>query len=389
MKLNKLAKLLAVSLMASTSVAAAGVDTLNLPAIDNPAVQPAAKIVAEDLELTSDWDKTFPQDEAVEARKVVFVNRYGITLAADLYKPKNAEGKLPAIAISGPYGAVKEQVSGRYAQELAKRGYLTVAFDPSFYGESGGSARYMSSPDIFTEDFSAAVDYLATSDEVDADKIGLVGICGFGGFGINAVAMDDRIKAGVIVTMYDMSQVTANGYFDADDNKTARAALKHALNEQRTADYKNKVRAASGGVPAVIDENTPQFVIDYHNYYKTEIGYHPRSMGSNNGFNTVAALSFLNMPLLAYAGEIDTPLLLVHGEKAHSRYFSEEAFSKLQGENKELLIIPNANHTDLYYKYEYIPFDYIENFFDVNLQGESKITQPGVVKRTDWSKVEK
>ena len=318
----------------------------------------------EQLALTQEWDKTFPKSDKVNHSKIIFHNRYGITLAADLYIPKDSEGrKLPAIAMSGPYGAVKEQVSGRYAQALAERGFLTIAFDPSFTGESGGQPRAVSSPDINTEDFCAAVDYLSTREDVDPERIGILGICGFGGFAVNAAAMDTRIKATVAVTMYDMTRVSAKGYFDENDNADARYALRQKLNAQRTEDYRSGSYARAGGNPEVAPDDAPQFVKDYVAYYKTSRGYHPRSLGSNEGFNTTAVLSLINMPILAYAGEIRSAVLLVHGENAHSRYFSEDVFKKLQGDNKELLIVPGAVHTDLYDNLSKIPFDRIETFF--------------------------
>lgn len=317
----------------------------------------------EKLELTTEWDKVFPQSDKVEHGKITFHNRYGVTLAADLYVPKNASGKLPAIAMSGPYGAVKEQVSGLYAQTLAERGFLTIAFDPSFTGESGGQPRAVSSPDINTEDFCAAVDYLSTREDVDPERIGILGVCGFGGFAVNAAAIDTRIKATVAVTMYDMTRVTAKGYFDENDNADARYEMKKRLNAQRTEDYRNGTYAHAGGNPEVAPAGAPQFVKDYVDFYKTKRGYHPRSLGSNEGFNTTAALSLINMPILSYADEIRSAVLLVHGEKAHSRYFSEDTFKKLTGDNKELLIVPGAVHTDLYDHTDVIPFDKIESFY--------------------------
>ena len=322
----------------------------------------------EKLNLTDQWDKVFPQSDRVNHTKVTFHNRYGITLAADLYTPKDAQGKkLPAIAVSGPFGAVKEQSSGLYAQQLAERGFLTLAFDPSFTGESGGSPRNVASPDINTEDFCAAVDYLSTRDDVDPERIGILGICGWGGFALNAAAIDTRIKATVAATMYDMSRVTANGYFDADDNPDARYALRCRLNAQRTEDYREGTYALAGGVVDPLPEDAPQFVKDYYAYYKTERGYHPRSLNSNAGWNVTSSLSFVNMPILTYIGEIRSAVLLVHGEKAHSLYFSQDAFKRLQGENKELLIVPGANHTDLYDNLDKIPFEAIEQFFDLYL----------------------
>lgn len=317
----------------------------------------------EKLELTTEWDKVFPQSDKVDHSKITFHNRYGVTLAADLYIPKNASGKLPAIAMSGPYGAVKEQVSGLYAQTLAERGFLTIAFDPSFTGESGGQPRAVSSPDINTEDFCAAVDYLSTREDVDPERIGILGVCGFGGFAVNAAAIDTRIKATVAVTMYDMTRVTAKGYFDENDSADARYEMKRRLNAQRTEDYRNGTYAHAGGNPEVAPADAPQFLKDYVDFYKTKRGYHSRSLGSNEGFNTTAALSLINMPILSYADEIRSAVLLVHGENAHSRYFSEDAFKLLTGDNKELLIVPGAVHTDLYDQVDVIPFDKIESFY--------------------------
>lgn len=321
----------------------------------------------ESLPLTDTWDKTFPKSDKVDHEKVTFHNRYGITLAADLYMPKNRNGKMAALAVAGPFGAVKEQASGLYAQKLAEMGFLTIAFDPSFIGESGGRARNVASPDINTEDFSAAVDYLSNRSDVNPDKIGIVGICGFGGMAINAAAMDTRIKATVASTMYDMSRVIANGYFDYEKDgntlKKERMDRRKALNQQRTEDYKNGSYKRDGGVVDPLPADAPQFVKDYYDYYKTKRGYHPRSLNSNDGWNLTSALSFTNMPLLAYADEIESPVLIIHGEKAHSRYFSEDAFKKLKGNNKELLIVPGANHTDLYDNMNKIPFDKIAAFF--------------------------
>jgi len=314
------------------------------------------------LNLTQEWDKTFPKSDKVEHTKVTFHNRYGIALAADLYKPKNAQGRLAAIAVSGPYGAVKEQVSGRYAQTLAEYGFLAIAFDPSYYGESGGTPRNLTSPEISTEDFSAAVDYLSVRKDVDAQRIGILGICGWGGFALNAAANDPRIKATVTSTMYDMSRVNANGYFDkmtVDD----RYELRKKLSEQRTKDYLARKYERDGGVVNPVPEDAPLFVKQYHDYYKTERGYHRRSPNSNDGINKTATLAFINMPILSYIEEIRSAVLLVHGEQAHSRYFSEDAFKRLKGENKEILIIPGANHTDLYDNENVIPFNKINNFF--------------------------
>lgn len=322
----------------------------------------------EQLSLTQEWDKTFPKSEKVDHCKVTFHNRYGITLAADMYIPKNSEVKLPAIAVSGPFGAVKEQSSGLYAQAMAERGFLTIAFDPSFTGESGGSPRYVASPDINTEDFSAAVDFLSVQDNVDPEKIGIIGICGWGGMAINAAAMDTRIKATVASTMYDMTRVNANGYFDSEDTSDARFEKKKAMNAQRTADYKNGSYALAGGVVDPLPEDAPQFVKDYYAYYKTERGYHPRSLNSNSGWNATSSLSFMNMPILQYSHEIRSAVLLVHGEKAHSRYFSEGAYEKLTGDNKELLIIPGASHVDLYDRTDVIPFEKLRSFFEEHLK---------------------
>ena len=326
------------------------------------------EIMTEKLNLTQEWDKTFPKSDKVNHIKVTFHNRYGITLAADLYIPKDATGKLPAIAICGPFGAVKEQSSGLYAQTLAERGFLTLAFDPSFTGESGGHPRYVASPDINTEDFCAAVDYLSTREDADPERIGILGICGWGGMAVNAAAIDTRIKATVASTMYDMSRVTANGYFDAADNADARYETRKQLNAQRTEDYLNGNYALAGGVVDPLPEDAPQFVKDYYAYYKTSRGYHKRSLNSNGGWNKTSSLSFLNMPILSYADEIRSAVLLVHGEKAHSRYFSEDTFKKLKGDNKELLIVPGAVHTDLYDNMAVIPFDKIESFFRSHLK---------------------
>jgi len=339
---------------------------------------------AEKLKLETEWDKCFPKSDKVDHKKVTFVNRYGITLAADMYTPKNSAGKLPAIAVCGAFGAVKEQHSGLYAQEMAERGFLTIAFDPSFTGESGGNPRYTTSPDINTEDFSAAVDFLSVRDNVDPEKIGIIGICGWGGLGLNAAAMDTRIKASAIMTMYDMSKVTANGYFDYDKDEAAikreRMENRRKLNAQRTLDYKNGFYEHEGGVPDNLPDDAPDFVKQYYDYYKTERGYHPRSLNSNNGRNLTSQLSFINMPQLTYADEIETPVLLIHGERAHSRYFSEYAFEKMTGVkpngksmavgSKELFIVPGAIHCDLYDGggKNAIPFDKIETFFRENLK---------------------
>ncbi len=320
------------------------------------------KIMEEKLNLTQEWDKTFPQSDKVNHTKITFHNRYGITLAADLYIPKNTTEKLPAIAISGPFGAVKEQASGLYAQTLAERGFLTIAFDPSYTGESSGEPRYVASPDINTEDFCAAVDYLSTRNDVDTERIGILGICGWGGIALNAAAIDTRIKATATVTMYDMGRVNAKGYFDTVD-ANARYELRKQLNAQRTEDYRSGTYALAGGVVDPLPDDAPQFIKDYHAYYKTSRGFHKRSLNSNNGWNKTSSLSFINMPLLSYSDEIRSAVLILHGEKAHSRYFSEDAFKKLKGSNKELQIIPDASHVDLYDNLEVIPFDKIEQFF--------------------------
>lgn len=320
-----------------------------------------------DLELTPIWDKVFPQSEQVDHSKITFHNRYGITLAADLYKPKAATGKLPAIAVSGPFGAVKEQSSGLYAQTMAERGFLTIAFDPSFTGESGGTPRYMASPDINTEDFSAAVDLLSVRDDVDPDRIGIIGVCGWGGMALNAAAIDTRIKATVTSTMYDMSRVNAQGYFDSVD-ADGRYENRKALNAQRTEDYRAGDYTRAGGVADPLPDDAPSFVKDYHAYYKTPRGYHARSLNSNGGWNVTGCLSFMNQPLLAYSDEIRGAVLMIHGEKAHSVYFSKDAYQKLVGDNKELLIIPDAVHTDLYDNLDVIPFDKIQRFFQENLR---------------------
>lgn len=321
----------------------------------------------EKLRLTTEWDKTFPKSDKVEHQKVTFHNRYGITLAADMYTPKGAQGLLSAVAVAGPFGAVKEQASGLYAQTLAERGFLTIAFDPSYTGESGGQPRYVASPDINTEDFCAAVDFLSVQKNVDPNRIGILGICGWGGMALNAAAMDTRIKATVSSTMYDMSRVTANGYFDSMD-ESARYQLRQRLNAQRTSDYRSGSYALAGGVADSIPEDAPFFVKDYFDYYKTKRGYHPRSLNSNGGWNVTSALSFLNMPILSYAGEIRNAVLVIHGEKAHSCYFSRDAFAKLKGDNKQLLIIPGAVHTDLYDRTDIIPFDKIVSFLHTYLQ---------------------
>ena len=329
----------------------------------------------EELKLTQEWDKVFPKSDKVEHSKVTFHNRYGITLAADLYIPKNVEGKLAAIAVCGPFGAVKEQASGLYAQTMAERGLLTMAFDPSFTGESGGKPRYMASPDINTEDFQAAVDFLSLHEKADSERIGIIGICGWGGMALNAAALDTRIKATVASTMYDMTRVNAKGYFDAEDSEEARYEKKQAMNAQRLEDYRSGTYALGGGVVDPLPEDAPFFVKDYHDYYKTKRGYHARSLNSNGGWNITGCMSFLNQPILKYSNEIRSAVLIMHGEKAHSCYFSRDAYADMVKENpyadnKELLIIPGAVHTDLYDGggKDAIPFDKMEEFFTENLK---------------------
>lgn len=318
----------------------------------------------EKLNITDAWDKVFPKSDKVHHEKITFHNRYGITLAADLYKPLNHQGLLKAFAICGPFGAVKEQSSGLYAQTLAEKGFLTIAFDPSFTGESGGFPRFVASPDINTEDFCAAIDYLSCRDDVDRDKIGIIGICGWGGMALNAACIDTRIKVTISSTMYDMSRVNANGYFDEGDNEQTRYEMKKALNEQRIIDYKNDSYALSGGVVDILPSDAPYFVKDYYDYYKTKRGYHVRSLNSNGGWNKTSALSFINMPILSYSNEIRSAVLLIHGDKAHSFYFSRDAYKKLKGDNKEFLVIKGASHTDLYDRVDIIPFDKIVDFFN-------------------------
>lgn len=318
--------------------------------------------------VTQEWDKTFPKSEKVEHQKVTFHNRYGIELVGDLYTPKSAQGRLPAIAVCGPFGAVKEQASGLYAQTMAERGFLALAFDPSFTGESGGDIRYMASPDINTEDFQAAVDYLSTQETVDADRIGIIGICGWGGLALNTAALDTRVKATVTSTMYDMARINANGYFDSEDSADARYAKRVALNAQRTQDYRNGTYALGGGVVDPLPEDAPFFVKDYYDYYKTPRGYHARSLNSNGGWNVIGCMSFMNQPILRYSNEIRSAVLMIHGEKAHSCYFTKDAYAHMMEgnaypNNKELLIIPGAVHTDLYDRTDVIPFDKITEFF--------------------------
>lgn len=322
----------------------------------------------EQLKLTMEWDKTFSKSDKVNHHKVTFHNRYGITLAADMYEPKEIQGRLSAIAVCGPFGAVKEQASGLYAQTLAERGFITMAFDPSFTGESGGIPRYMASPDINTEDFQVAVDFLSVQKNVDPERIGIVGICGWGGMALNAAALDTRIKATVTSTMYDMSRVNAQGYFDAENTADARYEKKKVLNAQRVKDYINDSYALGGGVVDPLPTDAPFFVKDYHAYYKTDRGYHPRSLNSNGGWNVIGCMSFFNQPILQYSNEIRSAVLLIHGEKAHSCYFSKDAYANMikdnpYTDNKELMILPNAVHTDLYDRLDIIPFDKIEKFF--------------------------
>lgn len=322
----------------------------------------------EKFNLTQEWDKTFQKSEKVNHSKITFYNRYGITLAADLYEPKHIQGKLPAITVCGPFGAVKEQSSGLYAQTMAERGFVAIAFDPSFTGESGGEPRYVASPDINTEDFQASVDFLSLKENVDPEKIGIIGICGWGGMALNAAAIDTRIKATVASTMYDMTRVNAKGYFDEEDSEDTRYEKRRALNTQRIADYKKGEYALAGGVVDKLPEDAPFFVRDYFDYYKTDRGYHSRALNSNGGWNITSSLPFLNMPILQYSSEIRSAVLMIHGEKAHSCYFSRDAYKNLKGDNKELLIIPNAVHTDLYDQTDIIPFDKIEQFFKDNLK---------------------
>lgn len=335
----------------------------------------ATMMKAEELRMMKEWDKTFPMSDKVDHSKVTFVNRYGITLAADMYAPKGAEGKLPAIAVCGPFGAVKEQCAGLYAQTMAERGFLTIAFDPSFTGESGGDVRFMASPDINTEDFMAAVDFLSLNDMVDPERIGIIGICGWGGMAINAASLDTRVKATVSSTMYDMTRVNANGYFDSEDSEEARYEKKRAMCAQRLEDLKTGEYKLGGGVVDPLPEDAPFFVKDYYDYYKTNRGYHARSLNSNGGWNVTGCESFMNQPILKYSNEIRSAVLIIHGEKAHSCYFSRDAYadmvkdSKYTG-NKELMIIPDAVHTDLYDggSKDAIPFDRIQKFFGENLQ---------------------
>lgn len=328
---------------------------------------------AKKLQLTNEWDKTFKKSDRVNHRKVTFANRYGITLAADLYEPKNISGKLPAIAVCGPFGAVKEQAAGLYAQTMAERGFLTIAFDPSYTGESGGEPRYMASPDINTEDFQAAVDFLSVQEQVDSEKIGIIGICGWGGMALNVAALDTRVKATVTSTMYDMSRVNAKGYFDGEDSEESRYEKRKAFNAQRIIDYRNGSYELGGGVIDPLPDDAPFFVKDYYAYYKTPRGYHSRSLNSNGGWNKIGCMSFMNQPILRYTNEIRSAVLVIHGEKAHSCYFSKDAFAAMvknnpYADNKELLILPGAVHTDLYDQVDVIPFDKMEAFFKKNLK---------------------
>ena len=322
----------------------------------------------EPLNLTQEWDKTFPKSDKVDHCKVTFANHFGITLAADMYVPKGAAGKLPAIAVSGPFGACKEQSSGLYAQEMAERGFLALAFDPSFTGESGGFPRAMHSPDIDVEDFQAAVDFLSCCDSVDPERIGIIGICGWGGMALQTACIDTRVKATVVSTMYDMSRVAGNGYFDSADSKEARQAARQAINKQRTEDFRSGSYARAGGVVDPLPEDAPFFVKDYYDYYKTKRGYHPRSLNSNDGWAASTGTSLMNTRLFTYAGEIDSAVLMIHGEKAHSCYMSRDAFKLLTGDNKELVIIPGAVHTDLYDRKDIIPFDKIQKFMEAHLK---------------------
>ncbi len=347
----------------------AGVLTLPVVAQNNNGMKKyeSSKIVKEELQLTQEWDKVFPLSDKVDHKKVTFVNRFGITLAADMYVPKGASGKLAAIAVAGPFGAVKEQSSGLYAHQMAERGFLSIAFDPSFTGESGGQPRYVNSPDINTEDFQAAVDFLSTCDLVDANRIGIIGICGWGGIAINAAAIDTRIKATVASTMYDMSRVNVYGYYDSV-SPDERYQMREGLNAQRTAEYKNGEYELGGGV---VEEKTPElplFVQQYFDYYKTPRGYHKRSLNSNGGWNKTGSMSYANTSLLAFADEIRNPVMVLHGEMAHSLYFGKTAYSKLTGNNKELVIVPGATHTDLYDQLDKIPFDKLNEFFTNNLK---------------------
>lgn len=339
-----------------------GVMTSNSQVMYNKNTDTSAAPV-EKLELTQSWDKVFPESEKVDHSKVVFVNRYGITLAADMYRPKGVGGKLPAIAVSGPFGAVKEQSSGLYAVQLAERGFLTIAFDPSFTGESGGMPRRVASPDINVEDFSAAVDYLLNRDDVDSERVGILGICGWGGIAIQAAINDPRVKATVASTMYDMTRVTANGYFDSEDSGAQRNAKRAAMAAQRSADFSSGAYRRAGGVVDPLPDDAPQFVKDYHAYYKTPRGYHARSGNSTDGWNMTSALPFLNFKFFEYADELESAVLIVHGDKAHSYYFSKDVFARLKGDNKQMLTVKGATHCDLYDRLDVIPMDEIAAFY--------------------------
>lgn len=351
-------KLITGILLVAGGVANVNSQIMNNPNLNQKLAEP------EQLTLTQEWDKVFEKSDKVDHRKVTFVNRYGITLAADMYTPKGASGKLAAIAVSGPFGAVKEQSSGLYAQQLAERGFLTIAFDPSFTGESGGMPRRVASPDINTEDFSAAVDFLSVQPNVDPERIGILGVCGWGGIAIEAAINDPRIKATVASTMYDMTRVSANGYFDADNSKEKRNAAREALAKQRTEDYRNGQYQRAGGVVDPLPDDAPQFVKDYHAYYKTPRGFHPRSGNSTDGWNMTSVLPFMNFKFFEYAGELESAVMIVHGEKAHSRYFGEDTFKMLHGSNKELVIVADASHCDLYDNLEKIPMNQIATFYN-------------------------
>ena len=354
------------NLIVSLALATAAL-TANSQNMENPNTN-TSLAPAEQLSLTQEWDKVFPKSDKVDHRKVTFVNRYGITLAADMYTPKDAKGQLPAIAISGPFGAVKEQSSGLYAQQLAERGFLTIAFDPSFTGESGGTPRRVASPDINTEDFSAAVDFLSVQPNVDPERIGILGVCGWGGIAIETAINDPRIKATVASTMYDMTRVNANGYFDADNSAEKRNANRAAMAKQRTEDYRNGSYKRAGGVVDPLPADAPQFVKDYYAYYKTPRGFHPRSGNSTDGWNATSALPFVNFKFFEYAGELENAVLIVHGDQAHSYYFGKDTFALLKGDNKQLLTVKGASHCDLYDQIDIIPFDEIAAFYNKYLK---------------------
>lgn len=345
-----------MGMLAATSLTVNS-QTMNNPNLNTSLAQP------EQLTLTQEWDKVFPKSDKVDHKKVTFVNRYGITLAADMYTPKGVTRKLPSIAVSGPFGAVKEQSSGLYAQQLAERGFLAIAFDPSFTGESGGMPRRVATPDINVEDFSAAVDFLSVQPNVDAERIGILGVCGWGGIAIEAAINDPRIKATVASTMYDMTRVTANGYFDADNSAEKRNTNRAALAAQRTEDYRSGSYQRAGGVVDPLPDDAPQFVKDYYAYYKTPRGFHPRSGNSTDGWNTTSALPFMNFKFFEYADELQNAVLIVHGDKAHSYYFGKDTFEKLRGDNKQMLTVKDASHCDLYDNLEKIPFDEIAAFY--------------------------